>query len=111
MAGRKRRKPAPKKKIVKKVKAIGAEQFLYAGADHFEKRKKKYDKPEGERSMANTVKMFNTLTGHNLSEQQGWKFMILLKTVRSEHGPFHADDYEDAAAYCGLAGEAASKTR
>jgi len=111
MAKRKPPKKVVKKKVVKKVVPISAEQFLYAGADHFEARKKKYDKPEGERSMAKTVEMFNTLTGHNLNEQQGWKFMILLKTVRSEHGPFHADDYEDCAAYAGLAGEAASKTR
>ena len=65
----------------------------------------------GERSMAATIKAFNALTGHNLTEENGWEFMILLKLVRGRQGDFRADDYVDAAAYSALLGECASQTR
>ena len=65
----------------------------------------------GERSMAATVKAFNALTGHNLTEENGWEFMILLKLVRGRQGKFRMDDYTDAAAYSALLGECASITR
>lgn len=65
----------------------------------------------GERSMAATVRAFNALTGYNLSEEEGWEFMILLKLVRGRQGAFRADDYTDAAAYSGLLGECASKKK
>lgn len=65
----------------------------------------------GERSMKSTVDAFNALTGHNLTEEEGWEFMILLKLVRGRQGDFRADDYVDAAAYSALLGECASKTR
>lgn len=62
----------------------------------------------GERSMAATVKAFNALTGLELTEANGWEFMILLKLVRGRQGAFREDDYVDAAAYAGLLGECAS---
>jgi len=65
----------------------------------------------GERSMAATVRAFNALTGKNLTEADGWEFMILLKLVRGRQGAFRADDYVDAAAYCGLLGECESTNR
>lgn len=65
----------------------------------------------GERSMAATIKAFNALTGHNLTESEGWEFMILLKLVRGRQGEFRMDDYVDAAAYSGLLGECASTTK
>lgn len=65
----------------------------------------------GERSMAATIKAFNALTGHNLTEENGWEFMILLKLVRGRQGNFRMDDYTDAAAYSALLGECASITR
>ena len=49
--------------------------------------------------------MFNTLTGHKLTPEQGWKFMVCLKLVRSEQGAFRADNFVDGAAYFALAGE------
>lgn len=67
--------------------------------------------PSGERSMAATIKAFNALTGHNLTEENGWEFMILLKLVRGRQGDFRADDYVDAAAYSALLGECASTAR
>jgi len=68
-----------------------------------------YDQPEGERSMAKTVLMFNILTGNEITETEGWHFMSLLKKVRSTQGAYRADNYIDEAAYAALAGESASK--
>jgi len=65
----------------------------------------------GERSMASTVKAFNALTGHNLTESEGWEFMVLLKLVRGRQGDFRMDDYVDAAAYSALLGECASQEK
>ncbi len=67
------------------------------------------DKPNGERSMKSTVEAFNALTGHSLSESNGWLFMLCLKAARAEGGCFKADDYVDGAAYFALYGEAAAK--
>ncbi|WP_211197928.1 DUF6378 domain-containing protein [Permianibacter fluminis] len=92
-----------------------APQFLAAGIEHMQNRATRYDKPEGERSMAKTAQMFTILHGEEIArtgtvtEVQGWDLMELLKMVRSSQGEFHADNYEDRAAYAGLAGEAAFK--
>ncbi len=85
-----------------------AHEFLNQAQSEMQDRATTYDKPEGERSMANTVAMFNALTGHSLTEEQGWKFMCCLKLVRSEQGEFKADNFVDGAAYFGLAGETAA---
>jgi hypothetical protein len=61
--------------------------------------------------MASTVGMFNTLVGQDLTEEQGWLFMAILKMVRSQQGELRMDSYEDGAAYFSLAGEAAAKGR
>ena len=66
---------------------------------------------ESERSMARTVASFNAMYNLNLTEEQGWMFMVFLKAVRAQQGQFKADNYEDGAAYFGLMGEAASKGR
>lgn len=58
-----------------------------------------------ERAMHKTVSLFNTLTGHRLTETEGWKFMVLLKLARASCGPYREDDYVDGAAYVALAGE------
>lgn len=64
-----------------------------------------------ERSMNKTVQMFNVLYNLNLTEEQGWMFMVLLKAVRSAQGEYHEDDYVDGGGYFGLAGETASVER
>lgn len=84
-------------------------EFLEQGVSEMKDRAATYDAPEGERSMAKTVAMFNALTGYNLTDEQGWKFMVCLKLVRSEQGAFRADSFVDGSAYFGLAGETASK--
>lgn len=88
-----------------------AHQILEAAAGHMRDRAATYDKPEGERSMGATVAAFNVITGHVLTEEQGWLFMQLLKAVRSQQGAYRADSYEDGAAYAALAGEAAARDR
>lgn len=67
------------------------------------------DCPQGERSMARCVAAFNALTGHALTEVQGWHFMELLKLARATAGGHHLDDHTDRAAYAALAGEAAER--
>lgn len=86
-----------------------AHEFLEAGLGHMKDRAATYDAPQGERSMGKTVDMFRALTSIEMTEEQGWKFMCCLKLVRSEQGDFRADNFEDLAAYAGLAGEAAGK--
>ena len=65
------------------------------------------DRTDGERSMRAAVDAFNALTGHKLTERDGWMFMVMLKASRAQAGRFRADDYIDGAAYFALAGESA----
>lgn len=88
-----------------------AADYCKAALGHMEDRAVTYDKPTGERSMGKTVEAFNVITGHQLTEEQGWLFMETLKMVRSQQGAFKADNYEDATAYASLRGEAAEKER
>lgn len=62
-----------------------------------------------ERSMARCVNTFNAMTGHNISEADGWLFMQYLKHSRSRGGSFRFDDYLDDVAYAALKTEAAAK--
>lgn len=45
-------------------------------------RARQYDQPGGERSMAKTVAAFNTITGQDMTEAEGWEFLNVLKQVR-----------------------------
>lgn len=67
-------------------------------------RGKQYDGSGKERSMASTVAAFNAVYGTNLTEQQGWHFMVILKMVRQRAGG-HIDSAEDLIAYAALAAE------
>lgn len=78
---------------------------------HMDDRATTYDQKGGERSMGKTVTAFNALTGHSLTEEQGWLLMELLKCARSQQGKYRADNYEDATAYAALRGEAAYNAR
>lgn len=60
---------------------------------------------EAERSMAATIRAFNGMYGTELTEEQGWQFMVLLKMARAKGGEYRRDDYVDGAAYFALAGE------
>lgn len=61
---------------------------------------------EAERSMAATVQAFNAIHGTNLTEAQGWNFMVLLKIKRAFTGRYKEDDHVDMAAYVALCSEA-----
>lgn len=82
--------------------------LLDDAATTMSERAKERDQQE-ERSMAKIVTMFNTLHGTNLTESQGWNFMVLLKMVRANIGDnFRPDDYIDQLAYMALEGESRS---
>ena len=86
-----------------------APDFLTAAKGHMDDRAVTHDAPQGERSMAKTVAAFNALNGTEMTEVQGWQFMVLLKLARSTQGEFNSDNFEDGCAYVALAGEAAAK--
>tara|TARA_R110000765_G_scaffold244631_1_gene346842 strand:+ start:1486 stop:2232 length:747 start_codon:yes stop_codon:yes gene_type:complete len=88
-----------------------AHEILNTAAGHLEERGKVYDKPEGERSMPNVVAAFSAITGVTMTAEQGWLFMTLVKSVRSQQGDYKGDNYEDGAAYFALMGEQASQDR
>ena len=95
----------------KEEPTMTASDFLGAALNHLEDRASTYDNPTGERSMGRTVEAFNAITGHKLTEEQGYLFMVLLKAVRSQQGKYKSDSYEDGAAYFALMGESAAKVR
>lgn len=84
-----------------------AKDILESAVGHLKERGKTYDSKEGERSISRVIKCFNTITGNNITNEQGWLFMTLLKVVRSQQGEFKLDSYEDGAAYFALMGEEA----
>lgn len=84
-----------------------APELLGRAAMHMHERSSTYDKPEGERSMGRTVQAFNAITGHNLSESEGWLLLQVLKDVRLfTRSEYHADSAEDCIAYAALKAEA-----
>lgn len=100
-------KPAPAEFV---LNPNAPDVLLEKAAKHMRDRAATYDKPEGERSMALTVEVFNTFHGTKLTEAQGWHFMQLLKDVRLFTSPtFHADSAEDCIAYAALKAEAKAK--
>lgn len=82
--------------------------ILQAGIDAMADRAATRDQPSGERSMVRAVATFNALTEAQLSEREGWLFMVCLKLARAQGGGHNPDDYVDGAAYAALAGEAAA---
>ena len=84
-----------------------APEILKRASSIMDERAKQYDSPEGERSMGKAVAAFNAITGHELSEADGWLLMALLKMVRDNTTDKpHEDSLHDLVAYAGLYGEA-----
>ena len=94
---------------VEKKPGTSAPELLDAAAGHMRDRAATYDKPAGERSIAQVVTAFNAIHGMQLTEAQGWHFMSLLKQVRAFAGKAHRDSVEDNVAYAALMGEAMLK--
>lgn len=87
-----------------------APEFCRRAAELMAERGATYD-CEQERSMFKTVEAFNTITGRNLTEAEGWLFMQILKDVRQWQSPkYHRDSAEDGVAYSALKAEALAKT-
>lgn len=84
-----------------------ADDILQEGRKLLVQRGVQRDQPEGERSMPAVIAAFNALTNHQLTEQQGWLLMALVKIKRSQTGKPDSDHYVDGANYLALAGEAA----
>lgn len=83
-----------------------ANEILTAAVATLDQRGKDYDQPDGERSMGRIVAAFNALTGHEMTEAEGWQFMAVLKLVRMDTAADPTDSAVDCAAYAALAGEA-----
>ena len=91
---------------------VSAPALLTAAAKHMNDRAATYDKPEGERSMAQTVAVFEAYHGIKLTEAQGWHFMQVLKDVRLfTRDSYHGDSAEDCIAYAALKAEAKAKAQ
>ena len=89
-----------------------APEYCTKAAELMDERAASRDQADtGERSMARCVYAFNAMTGHNLTEEDGWLFMVYLKHARMRGGSYNRDDYEDAVAYEALAAEAAEKAQ
>ena len=89
------------------VMTSNAPSLLTRAAQHISNRGQQYDKPEGERSMGKAVSAFNTITGYDITEAEGWLLMQILKDVRLWQRPgYHADSAEDCIAYAALKAEA-----
>jgi hypothetical protein len=87
-----------------------AQEVLNKAKRLMDERGKQYDQPEGERSMLKTIHVFNTITGHSLSEAEGWLLQQILKDVRQwQREDYHADSAEDCVAYSALKAEALAR--
>jgi len=84
-----------------------ADQYLEKAASIMAERAKTYDSESGERSMGKAVDAFNTITGQDVTEAEGWLLLQVLKDVRqwSKKG-YHSDSAEDCIAYAALKAEA-----
>ncbi len=65
------------------------------------------DQPDGERTIPRCVTAFNAITGHKLSNCDGWLFMEILKRCRSVQGAYKYDDFRDGVGYAALRAEEA----
>lgn len=95
--GRNRITMTPHQKLLMK-----APELLRESADLIESRAAERDVDE-ERSMCRAVAAFNTLTGNDLAETDGWLLLAVLKLARATAGKFQPDDLKDCAAYVALA--------
>lgn len=89
---------------------ITAQDALGKAAFILDQRGREYDCEEGERSMIKIVMAFNTIAGRDLSESEGYLFMLVLKQVRMFGvNKFHEDSAIDAIAYASLLAEVRSQ--
>ncbi len=83
-------------------------EFVFDDAkDTIIQRGEERDQPDGERTIPRCVTAFNAITGHKLSNCDGWLFMEVLKKCRSVQGAYKYDDYRDGVGYAALRAEEA----
>ena len=83
-----------------------ASQILEQGKAILDQRGQEYDKSTGERSMARIVAVFNAHHDTQLTEEQGWHFMQIVKDVRFfTKDSYHHDSVVDGVNYAALRGE------
>lgn len=89
------------------AQATKAQDLLHRAASLMDERGKQYDQRSGERSMQATVTAFNAISGHSMTDADGFLLMAILKMVRdqSRETP-HRDSIDDLVAYASLYGEA-----
>lgn len=84
-----------------------ARDFLKRAIKTMNDRGKRYDSPDGERSMGKAVEAFNAITGRSLTTSEGWLLLQILKDVRQYSGAsYHEDSAIDCVAYAALKAEA-----
>jgi len=84
-----------------------ASELLAMAAKTLEQRGEDYDpaKAAGERSMPAVVSIFKELSGKEITEQEGWLFMVALKLARIKTSPAKRDSHVDLIAYVSLYSE------
>jgi hypothetical protein len=63
------------------------------------------DVGDKERLMERIVHIFTVITGKDMSEEEGWLFMVSLKLARLEVNKSNRDNWIDAIGYMALLGE------
>jgi Domain of unknown function (DUF6378) len=89
-----------------------ATNYLLKAVEILNQRGADYDPTKGEeRSMLKIIQVFNLISGCNLTEQQGWLFMRILKMVRlyTNTDRYHEDSAIDGIAYAALEAESWDK--
>ena len=92
----------PAKELPKPDSAHAAD-ILQRSADLLKERGKQYDTADGRSSMDRAVTAFNAITGHTLTEADGWLLMQMVKDARqwAKQG-YHADSAEDCISFAAL---------
>lgn len=89
------------------TETLTARDFLQRAIKTMNDRGKRYDSPDGERSMGKAVDAFNAITGRSLTTSEGWLLLQILKDVRQYSGAsYHEDSALDCVAYAALKAEA-----
>lgn len=88
-----------------------SKDFLKKALEVQDSRASEYDTDgKEERNMGKIVSAFNAITGHALTEAEGYLFMETLKNVRLFGAPsFHEDSAVDCISYASLKAEAKAK--
>ena len=88
---------------------MNTDQILEEARNMLATRGQEYDhEDKRERNMGRAVCAFNALLGSNMTEEEGWLFMLILKLARVTDSDFrHHDSLLDAICYSALMMECA----